>query len=877
METTFQEELKAGLHAFLEEQKSRYPQRDLLKIDLHCHDHNSDVPDELIGRILNVSETWLPSERLFNELKANGCNAFTVTNHNNARSCYELQDKGYDLLTGCEFSCMTPDYHIGIHVLAYGFTPEQEARMNKLRRNVYLFQEYALKEAIPTVWAHPLYHYSAKTPPPMEFFHKLGLIFERFEALNGQRDTWQNMLVKDWITGLTPDKIDHFARRMDIDPAAYCSDPYRKALTGGSDSHIGIFAGLTGTYLHVDRLAERLQAQAPSALALEALRNGRMIPYGSHQNTEKLTIAFLDYVSQVALNYKDPGLVRLLLHRGTASEKILSFLISNFFLEVQHHKTTTSFFRLFHESIMGKSPSLLKKIALKPSYKPVFDEIAGIAKAHRSRSQTLVDDYNRSIHSINEKLNEILFARINKKIDRIDRNGFPQAGTIENLLVALDLPTGIRSYLASGATGSEAVNLAAFLDSLSFPFFAVALILAAHFASARALFHTRPFLREFARHTGRYDHPRRALWLTDTFGDPNGVSTALQSIYQKIKDDNLPVDILVCSRHVEPGERLIVMPPLCEFPAPFYSDQPIRIPNLLDLHKLFHEREYDRVICSTEGMMGLMALYLKHAYSVEASFYVHTDWATFARKTLNFDIRNLNRIRRMLRAFYGAFDQVFVLNAEQQQQFAANGMKLRPGTVKLTSHWVDPLFSPRATTRRDAFGLRDETPLLLYAGRLSAEKGVMELPLLYRAVQERHEGLQLAIAGSGPLAGDLRRELPGAVFFDWMDRDRLAQLYSCADMLVFPSRFDTFGCVVLEALSCGLPVVAYNAKGPKDIILHRRNGYLVNSLKDMTAAILTYLADKDLHPHFRKAAIRRAADYKATDIMHDFLRQTGLA
>ncbi|MCC8142755.1 MAG: hypothetical protein LUD02_14690 [Tannerellaceae bacterium] len=153
MRRVFQETLKKDLDTFLLAEQLRYPEAEVLTIDLHCHDRHSDVPDELTGRILGVPETWLPGERLLEELQRNGCNTFTVTNHNNARSCYELQDKGHDILTAAEFSCMVPDYEIGIHVLAYGFTPEQEARLNKLRKNIYFFQEYTRRENIPTIWA----------------------------------------------------------------------------------------------------------------------------------------------------------------------------------------------------------------------------------------------------------------------------------------------------------------------------------------------------------------------------------------------------------------------------------------------------------------------------------------------------------------------------------------------------------------------------------------------------------------------------------------------------------------------------------------------------------------------------------------------------
>ena len=59
-----------------------------------------------------------------------------------------MQDKGFDILTAAEFSCTVPDFNIGIHVLTYGFNSQQEKMFNKLRNNVYAFQDYALENDI---------------------------------------------------------------------------------------------------------------------------------------------------------------------------------------------------------------------------------------------------------------------------------------------------------------------------------------------------------------------------------------------------------------------------------------------------------------------------------------------------------------------------------------------------------------------------------------------------------------------------------------------------------------------------------------------------------------------------------------------------------
>jgi hypothetical protein len=145
-------------------------------------------------------------------------------------------------------------------------------------------------------------------------------------------------------------------------------------------------------------------------------------------------------------------------------------------------------------------------------------------------------------------------------------------------------------------------------------------------------------------------------------------------IHKEIKERNLPVDILVCSNTFESDDHLVVLKPACEIAMPHDFNGYLRIPDILELHNLFHEKEYDRIVCSTEGVMGLAALYLKHAYSVPAFFHVHADWVMFCRKTLNFSKHNQNRVRRFLRTYYGAFDKVFTLNNDRKKGFTEHGM-----------------------------------------------------------------------------------------------------------------------------------------------------------------------------------------------------------
>jgi hypothetical protein len=664
MNIDFQKTLKDEFEKFVRLQENRFPSEETLKADLHCHDFNSDVPDELIGRILNVPETWLPSETLIEKLGKNACNVFTVTNHNNARSCYALQDKGLDILVGAEFSCRVPDFDTGIHVLAYGFTPEQEIKLEKLRKNLYPFLEYAHLHRIPTVWAHPLYHYSSKGIPPAAFFNKMLLVFERFEVINGQRDTWQNLLVKEWLESISNAEIDRYAGEFGIDPLQFCSNPYRKSVSGGSDCHTGIFAGMTGTYLHVPNLQERLKTESCSQLALEAIRKGDMAPFGTFQNAEKMTITFLDYACQITLNYTDPGLLRMLLHKGTPQDKLVSFVVSNLFSEVQQHRVTASFIRIFHDSMMGKKPSFLKKMAVKKVYQPIFDEALRIA-GNRDKGKDLIDGYYRSILEINRQLYSILSQRLEKKMKKVNEKGLLKNQSPGALIEKLELPVSIRSYIDNGnRDGKKNVDISAFLGGLSFPFFGASLILAAHFISAKVMFNNRPLLNDFSRRIGRFEHPERVLWLTDTWEGDSEAAVFLREIHAEIKWKDLPVDIVTCSSSIQSDEHLTVLPPVKEFPVHFVKDYVLNIPDFIALHNLFLSGGYSGIICSTEGIMGIAGLYLKHAYSVEASFCMHTDRLKFAREVMSMEGHNLNRFRRILRFFYQSFDCVVAIKSD---------------------------------------------------------------------------------------------------------------------------------------------------------------------------------------------------------------------
>jgi glycosyltransferase involved in cell wall biosynthesis len=286
--------------------------------------------------------------------------------------------------------------------------------------------------------------------------------------------------------------------------------------------------------------------------------------------------------------------------------------------------------------------------------------------------------------------------------------------------------------------------------------------------------------------------------------------------------------------------------------------------------------------------MGLAALWLKKVFSVEAFFFLHTDWLMFAREVLSMEQPGLNRLQRLMRIYYKKFGNVFVLNNEQQQWLTSKTMGFDAKNVFLTAHWADRIFSetligvrgvgPAAGLTaglKPGAGIDWQKPVVTYTGRISKEKGVLELPGIARMIRSVIPEVQMVIAGTGPAEEELKKAMPDASYLGWVDRDHLPALYTASDVLLLPSRFDTFSCVVLEALSCGLPVVAYNSKGPRDIIEDSVNGYLVETGEEMAGMVVRFFLDPDKQQEMKQAASRRADEYQAEKIMDRLLQDAG--
>ncbi|WP_220386912.1 glycosyltransferase [Cycloclasticus pugetii] len=877
----FRQSLKDEFGEYLSTAQEGLDYENCLKIDFHCHDHNSDVPDELWGRILGLPETWLKTDNLVKCLHKNDCDVVTITNHNNARSCWELIDEGKDVLVGTEFTCYFPEYNLFVHVLAYGFNAEQEKHLNKTRENIYQFLKFAAAQNIPVILPHPLYLYTRDNNIDQALFEKLAVIFQRYEVLNGQRDLWQSVLTLNWVKTLTPEKINLYAEKHGLTPSDFAVDPDKpKVLTGGSDDHMGVFAGECGSYLYVPNLAQRLKTEKPSALALEALIEGRVVPFGYVEENQKLNIALLDYFVQAAVKIEDPGLLRLFFHRGEASDKVACFIIANLLLELKKSKNAQSFFKFIHKALQGKKPGKLLTWKVKKDYKFCIEHLTRIADSKGGSPNFFVNTVNSSVQVLYKKLSLLIVQRL--KTSSVGSGKQLSSFSTADLTSKFEIPSQLTALFYKDKPQQDSIsniNIGELLDHLSFPMLVSMVLFSATFASTRLLYQNRSFLNDFSERLGCNQHPKRALYLTDTLRDKNGVSNSLSAKLKEIQQSDLPIDFLVCSTDIEEEAHLYVVEPITTFSVGKFGEQELRVPDFLEVAKVFYEGGYDRIVCSTEGPMALVALVLKHMFNVPAFFFMHTDWVEFIKNTTDLTQHELDRVRRALRFFYKQFEGVFVLNTEHQSWLTGHHMQLEESRVHLTAHHVGKFDDMQVMPLRKGELFNDansETPVLLFASRLSKEKGIFDLPFIYQELKKRMPDIRFVIAGSGPDEDELKAQMPEANFLGWVDKQTMAAAYAGLDLKVFPSRFDTFGNVVLEAFTQGMPVIAYNTKGPKDIIEDGINGFLVEDKQQMVEQIEQFFSSNVNKAAMRENALNRCQQYQAEPIMAEFMTNLGL-
>ena len=322
----------------------------------------------------------------------------------------------------------------------------------------------------------------------------------------------------------------------------------------------------------------------------------------------------------------------------------------------------------------------------------------------------------------------------------------------------------------------------------------------------------------------------RILIITDAWSPQvNGVVTTVRNTVRELEASGHEVGMITPA-----GFRTM--------PCPTYPEIRLAIAPGTRVCRMIDEFEPDAIHVATEAPLGMAARRYCIASGYPFTTAYHTQFPEFIHARCRLPVAVTYR---MMRWFHDPSSAVMVPTAEMLRRLKVRGFT----NLAYWSRGVDTaIFAP--AERLSLAG----RPIFLYAGRVAVEKSLedfLELDL---------PGTKWVV-GDGPARAGLESRFPAAVFHGMKYGAELAYYYQQADVFVFPSRTDTFGLVLIEAMACGTPVAAYPVSGPIDVVREPSVGILSDNLRDAALAVL----DLD-----RTAVHRYARQYSWTAATHQF-------
>jgi glycosyltransferase involved in cell wall biosynthesis/predicted metal-dependent phosphoesterase TrpH len=356
--------------------------------------------------------------------------------------------------------------------------------------------------------------------------------------------------------------------------------------------------------------------------------------------------------------------------------------------------------------------------------------------------------------------------------------------------------------------------------------------------------------REKSKLARREGEPLRVALVADAVGGMHGVTHTLDELRER-GVPGFEVEVVGTDHNVD--RRLSAV---AEIDIPFYAGLKVGVPSLPAIVEALADGRYDLVHLCSPGPSGAAAALIARAMGVPILGSYHTELAAYAG--LRSQDPQLELAARIaIGAFYGQCRRV--LSPSTASDAVLRQMGIPDERIGRWDRGVDiARFSP---ARRDP-GLLPGEITVLYAGRLTHEKGADLLAEAFLQARARDPRLHLALAGGGPEEERLRARLgEHATFLGWLEGDALATAYASADLFLFASRTDTFGQVLLEAQASGLPVVAVGEGGPTSIVTDEITGRLCRAdARELADAVVDLADAPERRAQLARNALRAVED-----------------
>jgi glycosyltransferase involved in cell wall biosynthesis/predicted metal-dependent phosphoesterase TrpH len=764
------------------------------RVDMHCHSTASQISKLGVQRAVGLPECATPPEEVYELAKRRGMDFVTITDHDTIDGALTIAERP-DVFVSEELTAHFRGEPQAVHVLCYGIDTEDHEWLQANSHDVELCAMYLHDREIACALAHP--YYAVGAPLTRRHRRRLAELFDVWETRNGSRAHALNRPAAMYVS--TRDGIG----------------------IGGSDDHAGVDVGRTWT---------EAPAAATPAEFLAHMRAGRVEAKGKQGSAAKWTHAAIALAARSLWSDDDGARTTPAAPDPRRVLRMAQRLLSEG--DVRHGATGG-------DLTPQDARCLLR---------------AWLVAVELDHLDTLTGTGERGLISYMQQ-DGFSHSELYRKACRLHERKLRAA--VEHALRAATgaacTQAGDPSIAEGARPGQPSVATAA----------------AGIFESCIAAIPYAPATAFLAKEQAKLDErdqdgePPRIAIVADGIGSTHGVTRTIE----EIRSRGVPgyeIEVVATDPHVD--RRLSAV---AEFDVPFYPGLRIGVPSLSAAVQTLTESAFDAIHVCSPGPAGIVGALLAKALGLPLIGSYHTELTAYAQlRSERADLASAMELT--VGAFYNACD--LVLSPSPASDAALTRIGLGAERILRWDRGVDTSrFDPglRSDDLRESWmGLgacstaSPNTPhsseptrsrascspvYVLYAGRITREKGVDLLVDAFLAAHASDERLRLVLAGDGPERRRVAERLGElATFLGWLHGDELARAYASADLFLFSSQTDTFGQVILEAQASGVPVIAVDAGGPATLIEHRATGLLCEPRAGALADALLELAGSPL-------------------------------
>ena len=307
-------------------------------------------------------------------------------------------------------------------------------------------------------------------------------------------------------------------------------------------------------------------------------------------------------------------------------------------------------------------------------------------------------------------------------------------------------------------------------------------------------------------------------FVTDTYPpDINGAAKTLSYLVTCLRAEGHKITMI--GPHPESELKM------ASIRVPKYASVNLGLITQSRLRKHWQKRRPDVIYIAGEAFLGAAAVKAASQLGIPTIAGYHTNYDQYAA---NWKMKFLAaRATRYMINFHKRATATVVPSESVMNDLQELGYN----DLHVLGRGVDAeLFHPskRSADRRAEWGADSNTPVALFASRVSPEKNLTLLSQAFKKMQQLNPDTRCVIVGDGPSYDRFKRENPNVICYRFKHGEELAEIYASADIMVFPSVTETFGNTVTEALASGLVVVAYDYAAAQMHIEHKVNGLLAD-------------------------------------------------